>query len=129
MQVLLDTSVVIDATELDLSDWEQSGPMISAVTLAELYSGVEVGDAIERAGRRGRVNLARSSYRILPFGEDEAEAYGLLSTLLRELGRQRRRRALDLQIAATAMVYRVPLLTRNARDLVGLERVVKVVAV
>lgn len=34
-----------------------------------------------------------------------------------------------LQVAAAAAAAGVPLLTRNASDLVGLERVVKVVAV
>jgi predicted nucleic acid-binding protein len=66
---------------------------------------------------------------VLPFGEDEAEAFGLLCSLVREAGRQPRRRALDLQIAATAMVHDLPLLTRNAADLADIERAVTIVAV
>lgn len=126
---MLDTSVVIDAADLDLSPWKSMTPLISAVTLAELHSGLDVGDVLERAERRQRLSFARAGYRVLPFGEDEAEAYGLLCSLVREAGRQPRRRALDLQIAATAMVHDLPLLTCNAADLAGIERAVKIVAV
>ena len=127
--VVYDTSVVIGLSGIDLGSWGEPTPVISATTLAELYSGLEQGDAIERAERRQRLAVARSTYQILPFGEDEAEGFGLLCNLLREIGRQPRRRALDLQIAATAMVHDLPLLTRNAADLAGIERAVKIVAV
>ncbi len=128
-QIMLDTSVVIDAADLDLSPWKSMTPLISAVTLAELHSGLDVGDVLERAERRQRLSFARAGYRVLPFGEDEAEAFGLLCSLVREAGRQPRRCALDLQIAATAMVHDLPLLTCNAIDLAGIERAVKIVAV
>lgn len=128
-QIMLDTSVVIDAADLDLSPWKSMTPLISAVTLAELHSGLDVGDVLERAERRQRLSFARAGYRVLPFGEDEAEAFGLLCSLVREAGRQPRRRALDLQIAATAMVHDLPLLTRNAADLADIERAVTIVAV
>ncbi len=82
-----------------------------------------------RAERRRRLNHARSTYQTIPFGDAQAEVYGLLVTLLLEAGRSHRRRALDLQIAATAAVAGVPLLTRNPSDLLGLERVVKIVPV
>lgn len=126
---MLDTSVVIDAADLDLSPWKSMTPLISAVSLAELHSGLDVGDVLERAERRQRLSFARAGYRVLPFGEDEAEAFGLLCSLVREAGRQPRRRALDLQIAATAMVHDLPLLTRNAADLADIERAVTIVAV
>jgi predicted nucleic acid-binding protein len=128
-QIMLDTSVVIDAADLDLSPWKSMTPLISAVSLAELHSGLDVGDVLERAERRQRLSFARAGYRVLPFGEDEAEAFGLLCSLVREAGRQPRRRALDLQIAATAMVHDLPLLTRNAADLADIERAVTIVAV
>ncbi len=103
-------------------------PLIRAVTLAERHSGLDLGD-IERADRRQQLSFIRASYRVLPFGEDEAEVFGVLCSLLRELGRQPRRRSLELQIAATAAVHGLPLLTRNAEDLAGIERLVKVVGV
>jgi predicted nucleic acid-binding protein len=41
-------------------------------------------------------------------------------------GGRPRRRAIDLAIAATANVHRVPLLTRNAKDFAVLEELVDV---
>ena len=125
--VLLDTSVLIDPTNLDA--WKDSVALVSAVTLGELHAGLEGGDIVTRAERRRRLNHARAAYQAIPFGDAQAEVYGLLVTLVIAAGRSHRRRALDLQIAATAAVAGVPLLTRNAADLVGLERVVKVVSV
>jgi predicted nucleic acid-binding protein len=128
-RIVLDTSVVIDVSHLDLDAWRSATPVISAITLAEFYSGVDLGDTLERAERRQRLAMLRSAYRVLPFAEDEAEAYGLLCSLIRDAGRTPRGRALDLQIAATAAVQGIPLLTRNPDDLVGIERMVQVVAV
>lgn len=125
--VLLDTSVVIDPSNLDA--WKDSVGLVSAVTLGELHAGLETGDLVTRAERRRRLNHARATYQAIPFGESQAEVYGVLVSLMNEAGRSHRRRALDLQIAATAAVAGVPLLTRNGADLLGLERVVKVVAI
>ncbi|MCU1411660.1 MAG: twitching motility protein PilT [Rhodoglobus sp.] len=125
--VLLDTSVIIDPTGLDA--WRDSIALVSAVTLGELHAGLDTADIVARAERRRRLNHARATYQAIPFGEAQAELYGLLVSLTIEAGRSHRQRALDLQIAATAAVAGVPLLTRNAADLVGLERVVKVVSV
>lgn len=125
--VLLDTSVVIDPTNLDA--WKGSVALVSAVTLGELHAGLEMGDAVIRAERRGRLNHVRATYQAIPFGDRQAEVYGVLVTLMLGAGRSHRRRALDLQIAATAAVAGVPLLTRNAADLVGLERVVRVIGI
>ena len=124
--VVWDTSVVIDPT--GLGEWGDVVPVLSAVTLAELHAGLGRGTAFEQAERRRRLNRLRASSRVIPFGIEEAEAYGLLVAMSAEAGRRHRGRALDLQIAATAVVAGVPLLTRNAADLVGLERAVKIVA-
>ena len=125
--VVYDTSLVI--TPLTAGEWIDAVPVISAVTLGELYSGIERGDVVERALRRQRVNYVAATYQVVPYGRDEAEGFGLLWSAMIELGRQPRSRALDLQIAATAVVHRLPLLTRNPRDLEGLERLLQVVAV
>lgn len=126
-RVLLDTSVVIDTSGLDA--WGDYERLVSAVTVGELHAGEERGDALARAERRRRLLYVRSTHRVLPFGTDEAGAYGVLSSMMREFGRQPRSRALDLQIAATAMVAGLPLLTRNYRDLEGLERAVRIVPI
>jgi predicted nucleic acid-binding protein len=126
-RVLYDTSVVIEMTGLE--EWVDSVPVISAVTLAELSSGLEVGDALERAVRRRRVNYAAATFQVLPFGAAEADAYGMLVSLIRESGCSHRGRAFDLQIAATAVTHRIPLLTRNPRDFDGLERALQIVPI
>lgn len=126
-RVLYDTSVVIDMSGIE--SWIDSVPVISAVTLAELSSGLDIGDALERAVRRRRVNYAAATFQVLPFGVAEADAYGVLVSLARESGRGHRGRALDLQIAATAMTHRIPLLTRNPRDFEGFDRAVQIVPI
>jgi predicted nucleic acid-binding protein len=66
-------------------------------------------------------------YEVLSFGVEEAKIYGVLATLVRASGRDPRPRRLDLQIAATAAAARLPLLTMNSRDFVGLTAMVDVV--
>ncbi|WP_244194529.1 hypothetical protein [Amycolatopsis echigonensis] len=55
--------------------------------------------------------------------------YGTAAALVRRFGRDRRPRRMDLQIAATAAVQRIPLLTRNPKDFVGLDRLLTVVGI
>jgi predicted nucleic acid-binding protein len=125
--VLLDTSVLIDAEKLDLSDYESCGFVVSAVTVGELAFGVDTGpDPIARTARLRRVI---SDYEILPYGVEEAKLYGVLATLVRAAGRNPRPRRLDLQIAATAAAARLPLLTCNPDDFHGVDQLVDVVAV
>lgn len=50
-------------------------------------------------------------------------------TVTRQAGCKVRTRAMDLLIAATASRHGMPLLTRNAADLVGTEQVVTTVPV
>lgn len=58
-----------------------------------------------------------------------AASHGLLAAVVVEAGRQPRRRAMDLLIAATAHAHGARLYTRNAADFAGLEAWVDVVAV
>jgi hypothetical protein len=125
--VLLDTSVLIDAEELDLSDYEDSGFVVSAVSLGELAFGLTTGPDLEV--REARLRRILKGYEILPFGVEEAKLYGVLATLVRAAGRNPRPRRLDLQIAATAAAARVPLLTANPVDFLGADQLVEVVPV
>ena len=125
--VLLDTSVIIDAEELDLSDYEDRIPVVSAVSVGELAFGVDTGPDPE--AREARLRRILAGYEILPFGVEEAKLYGVLATLVRAAGRNPRPRRLDLQIAATAAAARVPLLTSNPADFLGADRLVDVVPV
>lgn len=69
------------------------------------------------------------SYGILPYGLEEATLSGVLATLVRASGRNPRPRRLDVQIAATAAAFRVPVLTSNPNDHRGMDRLVEVVAI
>jgi predicted nucleic acid-binding protein len=127
MYVLLDTSVLIDAEALDLSDYEDRVAVVSAVSVGELAFGLNTGQDSE--GREARLRWLLADYEILPFGVEEAKLYGVLATLVRAAGRNPRPRRLDLQIAATAAAARVPLLTANPVDFLGADRLVDVVPV
>lgn len=125
-RAVLDTSVLIDypaETVADLTD----EVAVSAISLAELHYGVPAtADPIERMQRRRRAQWVRETFELLPFDTDTAEHYGALTELIRQQGRNPRRRRMDLQIAATAVQYGTALLTRNGDDFIGLESAVTI---
>lgn len=112
MRVLLDTSVLIG---------EQAPPeveaAISVASLAELHFGVLLApDDDERALRTQRLGVIESTFDPLPIGAEVAREWGRLAAAVSNRGGQPRRRAIDLALAATANVNRVPLLTHNVGD-------------
>lgn len=112
MRVLLDTSVLI-ASE---SPGELEGA-ISAASLAELHFGVLVATAEdERARRSQRLGVIEATFDPLPVDAAVAREWGRLAAAVVSRGGKPRRRALDLVMAATANVHKVPLVTRNAKD-------------
>lgn len=127
--VLLDTSVIIDLEHLDLGDLAATPAAVSAVSVGELGYGLDVDDPVERAARTERYYAVLDRFDILPFDTESAKRYGLLATLVRRAGRDPRPRRMDLQIAATAAVNSMPLLTRNAKDFAGLERALDVIGI
>lgn len=122
MRALLDTSVLIGAE----SPGELEGA-ISAASLAELHFGVLVASADdERARRVERLGVVEATFDPLPVDAAVAREWGRLAgTLVARRGKPRRR-ALDLVIAATANVHRVPLLTWNVTDFASLSDLVDV---
>ena len=112
MRFLLDTSVLIAAD----SPGELEGA-ISAASLAELHFGVLVAASDdERARRSQRLGVIEATFDPLPIDAEVAREWGRLAAAVVSRGGQPRRRALDLAIAATANVHKVPLLTRNSKD-------------
>ena len=126
---LLDTGGVIDYDAIELGEWALGTALVAAVTVGELAYGADVGDAAERERRRARLRAVIRDYEVLPYGVEEAKFYGALATVVRSAGRDPRPRRLDLQIAATAAVARLPLLTTNPDDFRGVESLVDVVPV
>jgi predicted nucleic acid-binding protein len=115
---LLDTSVVISRDAQQLPDVMA----ISAATLAELHFGVHLAhDDQARRGRIRRLTEIEARFDPLPIDAPVARSYGALAHGVVSAGRQPRRRIMDLLIAATAHAHGLPLFTRNAEDLVGLE--------
>lgn len=124
MRVLLDTSVLIAARGPD----DLTGG-ISAASLAELHFGVGVAaDPDERARRVTRLVLVERTFDPLPVDATVCREWGRLAGLVAQRGGSARRRAIDLAIAATAIVHNVPLLTHNAGDFVIIGEAVEVVS-
>lgn len=113
MRVLLDTSALVG----------QAPPAgveaaISVVSLAELHYGALVasGDD-ERARRTDRLAAVEAAFDPLPVTAEVARAWGRLASAVTRRGGNPRRRQIDLAIAATAIVEKVPLLTYDVADL------------
>lgn len=113
MKALLDTSVLIaDAAPRGLE------AAISVISITELHFGTLLAyDDDERARRTVRLAVVEATFDPLPVTTEVARAWGQLAAAVSQRGGKPRRRQLDLAIAATATVEKVPLLTLNAVDL------------
>jgi predicted nucleic acid-binding protein len=127
---LLDTSVLIDLDHVDATRLPIS-VAVSALSFAELAAGPHAtSDPDERGRRQDRLQRAEATFDPLPFDADAARAYGRVFAAVMTQGRKARGpRAVDLLIAATALAAGLPLYTRNADDLRGVDQLVDVVVV
>ncbi|MCA1781802.1 MAG: type II toxin-antitoxin system prevent-host-death family antitoxin [Intrasporangiaceae bacterium] len=104
---------------------------------SELVRRVQAGEeiTITVSGRpSARLVPARPSqwqqhFDALPVDETVAISYGRLAAAVVEVGRQPRRRVMDLLIAATAHAHGARLCTRNPDDFAGLENLIEITAV
>ena len=112
MKAVLDTSVLI-GTDAP-GDVEAA---ISVASITELHFGVLVAeDDDERARRTDRLAAIEAAFDPLPVSVEVARAWGRLAAAVTLRGGNPRRRQIDLAIAATATVEKVPLLTYNLAD-------------
>jgi len=103
---------------------------ISSASLAELHFGVLVtADPSIRAERLRRLSQLQRTFDALPVDDDVAASYGQLAAAVAGIGRQPRRRVMDLLIAATAHAHGARLYTRNSTDFIGLGHLVEVMPV
>ena len=104
---------------------------VSALSLAELVAGPLGADhELMRARRQQHLQYLEASLEPLPFDTRCSRAYGPVYAAIAAAGRKPRgARAIDLMIAATALAHDLPLWTRNAKDLHGLEALIEIVDV
>jgi predicted nucleic acid-binding protein len=104
--------------------------LITAVTLGELSFGPHAtDDPVKRAGRVAVLQHVEATFDPLPYDQDAARLYGQICAAVRAAGRETRRRAPDLMIAATAAANQLPLYTANPDDFKGAEGLVEVVGI
>ena len=123
---LLDTSVLIAGDIAPIP-----GVLaISAISVAELQFGVLVAKTpAVRAERLRRLSIVQKHFDALPVDDAVAVSYGRLAAAVVDAGRQPRRRAMDLLIAATAHAHGARLYTRNIDDFAGLELLIDIAAI
>ncbi len=116
MDAILDTSVFVGA--LPPVTPAPARTAVSIVTLAELQLGVLLADDPDvRAARLARFAEVEATFEAIAVDRRIASAYADLVAAARRAGR--RPRPMDGLIAATAIVHRVPVYTRD-RGYVGL---------
>jgi predicted nucleic acid-binding protein len=103
---------------------------ITAITLGELSRGPHAtDDPVKRAGRIGILQHVEATFDPLPYDQAAARLYGQICAAVGAVGREPRKRAPDLMIAATAASNQLPLYTANPDDFKGAEGLVEVVGV
>jgi|SRR5580658_2685304 tRNA(fMet)-specific endonuclease VapC len=119
MAIILDSGVIIGGERgtLDLERWMDSQPSqefeVAAVTVAELWHGVERATATHRAKRQLYVENALAVVRIIPYTEQTARIHARLWAQLESSGPQIG--DYDLIIAATALERGSDVATFNKR--------------
>jgi predicted nucleic acid-binding protein len=126
---VLDTSIIAALKLYDPAELPETF-LITAVTLGELsYGPHATDDPLKRAGRVAVLQHVESTFEPLPYDHHAARLYGQICAAVRAAGRQPRKRASDLMIAATAASNALPLYTANPGDFTGAEAFAEVVGV
>src|SRR5580698_1557366 len=104
--------------------------LVTAVTLGELSFGPHAtDDPVKRAGRVAVLQHVEATFDPLPYDQAAARLFGQICASVRASGREPRKRASDLMIAATAASNALPLYTANPDDFRGSEGWVEIVPV
>ncbi len=105
---MLDTST-ITALPLNHSAQLPGTFFITAITLGELSYGLHATDEpLKRAARVAVLQHVKSTFEPLSYDHHAALFYGQICAAVRAAGRQPRKRAADLMIAATAASNALP---------------------
>lgn len=126
---VVDTNVIAALQLYDRLEFPDT-IFITAITLGELSLGPHAtDDPVKRAGRVGVLQHVEATFDPLPYDQAAARLYGQIAAAVRAAGREPRKRASDLMIAATAASNQLPLYTANPEDFKGAETFVEVVGV
>src|SRR5918911_3718308 len=120
MAYLIDTDWVVDHLVGDeeanrlLSRLSDEGIAISIITYIEIYQGVLRSPTPQLAERKLQAFVETVS--VLSISPAVARRCAHVREMLRKQGKEFRRRAFDLLIAATALEHNLILVTRNRKD-------------
>lgn len=124
---IVDTSIIAALKLFDPAELPGT-ILITAVTLGELSFGPHAtDDPVKRAGRVAVLQHVEATFDPLPYDQGAARLYGQICAAVRAAGREPRKRASDLMIAATAASNQLPLYTANPDDFKGVGGFLEVV--
>ncbi len=92
---------------------------IAAITLAEIYYGIEKSPARKKE-RRTKIQQIRSVLELYPFDESAAAKYGIIRAQLEKKGMVISER--DLQIASIALARGLCVITHNTKEFYRVEK-------
>lgn len=122
---VVDTNIIAALRLYDPSELPET-ILITAVTLGELSFGPHAtDDPVKRAGRVAVLQHAEATFDPLPYDQGAARLFGQICAAVRAAGREPRKRASDVMIAATAASNQIPLYTANPADFKGAEDLVE----
>jgi tRNA(fMet)-specific endonuclease VapC len=107
MAIILDADVVIRGEKgtFDLKDWVASRPddqfEVAAITVAELWHGVERATGTHKITRQGYLNALLESLPVIPYTEQTAYEHARIWAALEASGKMIG--SYDLIVAATAL--------------------------
>jgi tRNA(fMet)-specific endonuclease VapC len=119
MAIILDADVIIrgEKGSFDLASWLAARPdeqfEVAAITVAELWHGVERADAVHKSRRMEYLRLFLDALPIVPYTEHTAYEHARLWAALQTAGAMIG--AYDIIVAATALERGSGVATFNAR--------------
>jgi predicted nucleic acid-binding protein len=126
---VVDTSVIAALKLYDPAELPDT-ILITAVTLGELSFGPHAtDDPAKRVGWVAVLQHVEATFDPLPYDQAAARLFGQICAAVRTAGREPRKRASDLMIAATAASNQLPLYTANPGEFKGSENLVEVIEV
>ncbi|MFZ0733713.1 MAG: PIN domain-containing protein [Candidatus Sulfotelmatobacter sp.] len=126
MPVILDTDVVIRGERglFDLASWletqAESDPAIAAITVAELWHGIERASAAHRPRREAYVKMITKGLPVLHYTEATAIEHARVWAELESSGKMIG--YYDLIVAATALEHGSAVATFNKRHFQNIDR-------